>query len=100
MASLIGDDNFHGDIILLLLFLQNRIKYSEDMYEVPCLAKAAHSNEKVGSGTFLCPTKCRNIRLDCFVTNYFSFLILLILAISSWCVDAVCENRAGALLSL
>ena len=90
-------------MVLLLLFLQNRIKYSEDMYEVPCLAKVAQSNEKDGSGTFLCHAKilmCRNIRLECFVTNYFSFLILLILAISSWCVDAVCENRVGALLSL
>ena len=40
-------------IILFLPFLQNRIKYSEDMYEVPCLAKVAKLNEKVGSGTFL-----------------------------------------------
>ena len=36
-------------MVLLLLFLQNRIEYSEDMYEVPCLANVAQSNEKAGS---------------------------------------------------
>ena len=40
-------------IILFLLFLLNRIKYSEDIYEVSCLAMVAKSNEKNGSGTFL-----------------------------------------------